>query len=784
MPMKNMDWKTASVLYAQQLKTALTVRRHALNLAELAAVKQLGITPDKKTPLLNAGGPTEKLMNRLQKGEFRIAVVGLEKAGKSTFVNAWLGSDLLPAKPARCTYTTTQIYSIQHESGQRLETVPKTTQEYEVYKNDLRQQTESADKGAALKANNDLSVMEKHASTLREVIAESKKTYPFSRLEDIKSDLNRYVADEKYAHAMQEVRLFTSKLAAVDGVVFYDVPGLDSGLAKHIEESKEMLADCDAIILVQRRDIDLKAHEQDLIKFGQTGDPYLKLADKLFVFWGQIDLQPSKEIMDENWTLLLEKWSAQSIPEHRIVRGSAGAHLVLHGCELPQIGTVEQITQKIKSLTGLETHDELKQATGILELQQRIQKYLDDERTALLKKRCDGMMNDIFKNAREIFQTVSAVYPEDPDQAKRTQENNQSIEFSEWWGHRWQKIRANVNNRFKNGNEISLQNRQRFCERYGELVKEKINSLPSRQLVKRHEVFDSVSTPVFDSVKANINWREALHSDIRKLLKELAHNLALELQQEALTLIKELEGQLWNSREIKPRLLAVNDETYVSLLEHSLNTLFLRFARPVAELLIRGAVDGETRQSIREKIGNDIEILDNYYSGGEPALERLKQYANHGVKLLTDEKKRKEVLGASAKVVEVIIGTSPFANIVYGAAKVLASEIKLPTDKQNDVIEEVESDIRVLEHYLIYGIFEASGFSAFCQQELENLRDSFMERESTWSGVTRNEWLNGNPELLKELPPSLQSFQFDTEVSDNLKQLRLALDAVRSDLNR
>jgi hypothetical protein len=779
--MTNMNWKTASALYAQQIKTALDIRRHALALANLSAVSQLGITSDKKTKLREAGVQAEKLMNRLQKGEFRIAVVGLEKAGKSTFVNAWLGSDLLPAKPARCTFTTTQIYSVKHESEQRLETLPKTSQEYETYKNDLRLQTESPDRGAAQKAENDLQVMQQHEKTLHEVISEGKKTFSFSRLEDIKIDLNRYVADEKYAHAMQEARLFTSKLAAVDGVVFYDVPGLDSGLAKHIEESKEMLADCDAIILVQRRDIDLKAHEQDLIKFGQSGDPYLKLADKLFVFWGQIDLQPSKEILEENWKLLLEKWSVQSIPENRIVRGSAGSHLILHGCDLPQIGSLEQVAQKIKQLTDLESPDELKQATGIIELQHRIQKYLDEERTTLLKKRCDAMIGDILKSAKEIYQTVAAVYPEDPDSAKRKQEFDQGVEFSEWWGNRWQKIQADVNNRFKEGNEISLQNRQKFCERYGELIKEKMNLLPSRQLDKRQEIFDSVSIPVFDSVKANIDWREALYTDVRKMIKELAHNLALELQQEALDLIKELEAQLWHSEEIKSRLLAVSDEIYVSLLEHSLNTLFLRFARPVSELLIRGAVNSETRQAIREKIGNDIEILDNYYSGGEPALERLKQYANHGVKILVDENKRKQVLGASAKVVEIIIGKNPFANIAYQAVKAAANEIELPkTNKQDEVIEEVEADIRVLEHYLIYGIFEASGFSAFCQQELENLRDSFMEKGSTWSGVTHGEWQKGNSELLKELPYSLQSFQFDTEVSDNLKQLRLSLDVIHN----
>lgn len=98
------------------------------------------------------------------------------------------------------------------------------------------------------------------------------------------------------------------------------------------------------------------------------------------------------------------------------------------------------------------------------------------------------------------------------------------------------------------------------------------------------------------------------------------------------------------------------------------------------------------------------------------------------------------------------------------------------------LIEEVEADIRVLEHYLVYGIFEASGFAAFCQQELDNLRDSFLDvkNEGIWSGVVRNEWQRGNAELLKVLPPALQMFNFDTETSDRLKQLRIALDGQSS----
>jgi hypothetical protein len=176
----------------------------------------------------------------------------------------------------------------------------------------------------------------------------------------------------------------------------------------------------------------------------------------------------------------------------------------------------------------------------------------------------------------------------------------------------------------------------------------------------------------------------------------------------------------------------------------------------------------------------DIEMMDNYYSGGEPALARLCQYANHGVSLLTNETKRKEVLGVTANtVIESLIRSNPFANIALTTVKTLTHEATEPVINEK---EEVEADIRVLEHYLIHGIFDASGFSAFCQQELDNLRDSFLDvnHEGYWTGVVRNEWQAGNAELLKELPVKLQSFSFDTETSDRLKQLRIALDTVAS----
>ena len=51
----------------------------------------------------------EKVLNKLKSREFSVAVVGLEKAGKSTLGNALINAIVLPEYTERCTYTTTEI---------------------------------------------------------------------------------------------------------------------------------------------------------------------------------------------------------------------------------------------------------------------------------------------------------------------------------------------------------------------------------------------------------------------------------------------------------------------------------------------------------------------------------------------------------------------------------------------------------------------------------------------------------------------------------------------------
>lgn len=214
-----MIWKEAAGRNVHRLNLALSVEQFTRQLCALSQARNAGVSDSQLEALALEREQAERQRERLEKGEFRIAVVGLEKAGKCTFVNAWLGSDLLPARSTRCTFTTTQIFS-ETATNQRLEIQPKTRVQFNALRAELEAAAQGPDGDRAKIAREDLSTLDCYAATLDQVIDEGPRDKPFSHLNDIRDDLRKYVADVRYAHAMHEVRLYTCRLAEAEGIVF------------------------------------------------------------------------------------------------------------------------------------------------------------------------------------------------------------------------------------------------------------------------------------------------------------------------------------------------------------------------------------------------------------------------------------------------------------------------------------------------------------------------------------------------------------------------------------
>ena len=761
-----MDWKSASSYYETRLSDVLNIQHFAVDLAKLPQAE----VPSQLTEiLLQEAIPANRQLERLRKREFRIAVVGLEKAGKSTFINAWLECDLLPAKGGRCTFTTTQIYSVKSESEQRLEVQTRTQEQFIHLLKELE----------TVGAKEDLKTIRENEITLQQVRKEGNLVIPFTRLEDIREQLKKYVADEKYAHAVLEARLYTNKLAQAEGIVFYDVPGSDSGLAKHVDEAQQMLSDCDAVIVIQRfRSI--REAELEIIKFTEQGDKNVTIADKLFVFLSHIDSLGSPEALKTHITEASQDWLKRAnLPVNRIVSGSAGAYLILNNLAEEhtqlEIGQASNIQDKLKTLTGIIDDEMLKtQATGIPEIKQKIFNYINTERVAILKKRCEASIDKIVSTSEDIHHFVSQRFPENPEEAQRFEEERRRIDFSEWWHRKWEQIKADLQNFYETSvinkplekvNNESSSSIEKFKERYRQLLASEMAKLRQETLRKKEIIFDANSFPDFDKAKANYAWRDDLYGDVRKFLDALARQLAAELKDEALKLVDYMSSLLWGSSQVKERLIGYSEQEFLTRLENSLSVLFLRFARPVAEALIRGPVNSDTRSQIVKLLGADVELIDNYYQGDEPAFRVLKKYVKYGSDLLFNPSLRQQVLG----VTEI---AKNFIGMTVDTVIDLADQLTPPREV---VTFEVTNDINAFEEYLRNGIFEAAGFESYCIQELRGLVDIFREKEGTWAGVAQNEWYKENPQLVAELPANLKSQEFNLEVSERLRQLAIAL---------
>lgn len=761
-----MDWKSASSYYETRLSDVLNIQHFAVDLAKLP---QAEIPSQLTEILLQEAIPANRQLERLRKREFRIAVVGLEKAGKSTFINAWLECDLLPAKGGRCTFTTTQIYSVKSESEQRLEVQTRSEEQFIHLLKELE----------TVGAKEDLKTIRENEITLQQVRKEGNLVIPFTRLEDIREQLKKYVADEKYAHAVLEARLYTNKLAQAEGIVFYDVPGSDSGLAKHVDEAQQMLSDCDAVIVIQRfRSI--REAELEIIKFTEQGDKNVTIADKLFVFLSHIDSLGSPEALKTHITEASQDWLKRAnLPVNRIVSGSAGAYLILNNlAEEPtqlEIGKASNIQDKLKTLTGIIDDELLRtQATGIPEIKQKIFNYINTERVAILKKRCEASIDKIVSTSEDIHHLVSQRFPENPEEAQRFEEERRRIDFSEWWHRKWEQIKADLQNFYETSvinkplekvNNESSSSIEKFKERYRQMLASEMAKLRQETLRKKEIIFDANSFPDFDKVRANYAWRDDLYGDVRTFLAALARQLAAELKDEALKLVDYMSSLLWGSSQVKERLIGYSEQEFLTRLENSLSVLFLRFARPVAEALIRGPVNSDTRSQIVKSLGADVELIDNYYQGDEPAFRVLKKYVKYGSDLLFNPSLRQQVLGVT-EIAKNVIGMTVDTVID------LADQLTPPREV---VTFEVTNDINAFEEYLRNGIFEAAGFESYCIQELRGLVDIFREKEGTWAGVAQNEWYKENPQLVAELPANLKSQEFNLEVSERLRQLAIAL---------
>ena len=268
------------------------------------------ISSNEKQQLISIKENLTNLTRKLETRELEVAVVGLEKAGKSKFSSAFVGKEgLFPSADERCTFTSTKLqYSSEDYAEVEFYGKDEFTRKLEAMLNEVKfpngrfdtiQLNTFEQHFEGLKSI-DENLYRKHSSKTEADIVdiitgrndiEKLLGHANKKFSDLgSSELKNYITDKHISRAVKNVTFYSSNLKGLENIILYDVPGFDSPTQVHLDQTIQKLRDVDAIVMVKNiKEPSLKGGEVDILV--QNGDmDGIKLYEKLFVFGSKADL--------------------------------------------------------------------------------------------------------------------------------------------------------------------------------------------------------------------------------------------------------------------------------------------------------------------------------------------------------------------------------------------------------------------------------------------------------------------------------------------------------------
>ncbi|MCM1330319.1 MAG: dynamin family protein [Ruminococcus sp.] len=365
--------------------------------------------------LLSIRATAERLKKKLETNEFEIAIVGLEKAGKSTFANALMGNNILPTKDERCTYTSTSIrYGSYDEAtveffsrdefnkdfNQKLaklqieSDMPFDVWTDEMFEKKLSEKGELMAEHANLKK--DIKEIIDNKSSIDYLLGKEKRTFSS---EDFETEVKDYIEKPGKAIAVKEIVIRSSKLEKMKNAVIYDVPGFDSPTQMHKDQTMAKMKQADAIILIVAAD--KPSFNDSLVKFFSNvsyDDDGIKISDKTFVFGNRADCATT---LSDNKKKIVSELTDYKIMNpanisDRLILGSAKAKMDI---EKGETGSPAVAGINAKGISD-----------GIDDIRGALERYNDKERLDVLSKKVIKLAGNIHDLMEDLKQKNSIAF--------------------------------------------------------------------------------------------------------------------------------------------------------------------------------------------------------------------------------------------------------------------------------------------------------------------------------------------------------------------------------------
>lgn len=371
------------------------------------------LSAETKENLRKMKAEAERLKRKLEKDEFEIAIVGLEKAGKSTFANALMKKCLLPAKDERCTFTQTMIeYSGDGEADSAVVSFYSVAEFNRSFREKLKaleikdcdkftydtlsrstfdNKLESDSTEAVRKANGDqaedIRNIIEYQSEISIYLGHADITFSGSEIQQ-GGELEKFITAVSTAYAVKEVRIRSGALHEMKNAVIFDVPGFNSPTEMHKAQTKLRMKSADAIIVVASG-AEPSITGESLKILRESDDDGNLLSNKLFVFSNKTDRAADiPKNIDVTYREWIEKWGfLNSAQKHRIVFGSA----------LWYLESIKEVSSTIATRGIEERKDQMPDGDGIDVIRKRMEEYNRTERFDVLKQRINRLQEELLK---------------------------------------------------------------------------------------------------------------------------------------------------------------------------------------------------------------------------------------------------------------------------------------------------------------------------------------------------------------------------------------------------
>ena len=161
-------------------------------------------------------------------------------------LNAWIGFDLLPSDRNRCTYTTTEIRSCRDTSEQKFMIEYFTQAEFE--NNTNKAETASSSTYLRDLRAQELEEINKYADEISSYLGQEPQIISFTNFDEVREDLKSAISSPGHTRAVKQIVIWTSGIGAQESLVLYDVPGYDSPITLHKEQTRAKIASVDAVL--------------------------------------------------------------------------------------------------------------------------------------------------------------------------------------------------------------------------------------------------------------------------------------------------------------------------------------------------------------------------------------------------------------------------------------------------------------------------------------------------------------------------------------------------------